>query len=83
MIEILTAAVLVTSLVGNVLSIFGKRKAEKKARRVESALGAVIKGVEEYSEVTRDSKVKDVIERFSVSNGIEDVLNPLVKKFTR
>lgn len=72
-------------VVGNIFAIFGRKKAEKKAKTLEKVNKAVIEGVEEYVTHPTTTDKKDVaraITRIAVAAGAEEALNKLVKRYT-
>lgn len=80
--KILVTIVELLPVVGNVLAILGKKKAEKRADTYYRIGEAVIQGVEAAD---RDNRlnVKTVIRNTATNLGVEDDLHDLVKKITR
>ncbi len=83
--KILTTIVEIIPLVGQIFAIFGKHKAQKRAKQIEKAAAAVIKGVQSFRETqgaAASENIKNEILTRSITDGTEQILNPLVKKYT-
>ena len=70
-------------IIGNIFSIFRRKKAEKKAKQLEKITQVVIEGVEAYANTTDKKDVKKVITNVAKATGVEDKLKELVKKYTK
>ena len=85
--KILKTVVELIPVIGNILAILGKKKAEKKAKKVEEVAKTVISGVEKYAEIKKSighaTDIKTVIKNIAVSSGVENKLNELVKRYTK
>lgn len=74
-----------TPIVSEIVKIFGGHKAQRRAKKLERAAAAVIKGVEQYANDNPKPVgigVKTYIQSRAQSNGAEPILNELVKKYT-
>lgn len=74
----------IVEIVVPVLGWLGKKKAQKKAARIEKVAETVIKGVEAYSktEGTTTDKIKAVIKSEAVNAKVDAYLKELVLKYT-
>ena len=83
--EICLAISTIAGTISTIAGLFGKKKAQKRAKQVEAVAASVIKGVEQFSKTysIRDGvPVKDIIHNKANTDGTEPDLNTLVKKYT-
>lgn len=83
---ILKAAREAAEIILPILGWLGKRRAQKKAKKVTAALSSVILGVEQFSMVNKNCSgmdVKTYIQSRAQADGSEKDLNPIVKKLTK
>ena len=73
-------------VIGNIFAIFGRTKAQKKAKILEKVNQVVIEGVDTYQKIVDKKEpalpVKEMIKRIAVTAGVEDKLHELVIKYT-
>lgn len=85
-IPVLKAVLEIVPLIGQAIAIFRRRKAQKECRKIEHSLESVIRGVQwfrDYQPKDVSDKLRHTIETMSSARGTEDVLKPLVKKYTK
>lgn len=72
-------------IIGEILKVFGKTKAQEKAKEAQKIAEAVISGVEMYSAPNKVGEVslpiKQVIKGVAVNLGTEEKLHEMVNKF--
>lgn len=72
-------------VIGNILAIIGKKKAEAKYQKIEQAAASIIKGVEWYQNRIGpgpDNNLKEIIKGKALADKTEPLLNTLVRKYT-
>ncbi len=78
----LKLAIELIPVIGNIFAILGRKKAQKKAARIEKVAQVVIEGVDAYAKIENKRDIKDVIAKIAVATGVEDKLHDLVLKYT-
>lgn len=79
----LKLAIELIPVIGNIFAILGKKKAEKKAKKLEQVASVVISGVEAYKKTEDKSNIKGVIRNIAIATGVEEKLKELVTKYTK
>jgi hypothetical protein len=73
-------------ILGGIFGLLGKRKAQKKAKKIEQVAKAIITGVEQYARVCEEGienkVIKQTIQAIAYKNEVENELHDLVKNTT-
>ena len=84
--KVLKTVVELIPIIGNILAIFGRKKAEKQAKKIANVATAVVIGVEKYTDAKKNGtqpNVKEIIKETAISLGAEEALKKLVIKLTK
>jgi 16S rRNA U1498 N3-methylase RsmE len=73
-------------ILGGIFGLLGKRKAQKKAKKIEQVARSIISGVEQFSRMNHNlietQSLKPVIQAIAYKNEVENELHDLVKNTT-